>query len=126
MVAVVALVLRRWRLALALVLLVPAKLVVEHLVVKQLVERERPGTTICGSPDLEPALTTDGVNDIAPRGGGSPITPFEESDWPKNASRPRIVVRCVVRCAGGCVGGRRPVAWKPAPAAARASSPVRA
>ena len=33
-----------------------------------------------GAPDLEPALTTDGVDDIAPRGGGSPIVPFEESD----------------------------------------------
>ena len=41
---------RRWRLAVALVLFVPAKLIVEKLVVKQLVERERPGTTIC-SPD---------------------------------------------------------------------------
>lgn len=47
-VAVVAAVLRRWRLALALVLLVPTKLLVEKAVVKQLVERERPGTSICG------------------------------------------------------------------------------
>lgn len=52
--AVAALLFRRWRVALALLLLVPAKLIVEHLVVKQLVERERPGTTICGYPDLEP------------------------------------------------------------------------
>ncbi len=41
---------RRWRLAAALVVFVPLKLLVEHLVVKQLVERERPGTTICGGP----------------------------------------------------------------------------
>jgi membrane-associated phospholipid phosphatase len=41
---------KQWRLAAALVLFVPAKLIVEKLVVKQLVERERPGTTIC-SPD---------------------------------------------------------------------------
>ena len=41
---------RQWRLAAALILFVPAKLIVEKLVVKQLVERERPGTTIC-SPD---------------------------------------------------------------------------
>ncbi len=54
-VAAVAAALRRWRLALALALLVPAKLIVEKLVVKQLVERERPGTTICGAPDdLDP------------------------------------------------------------------------
>lgn len=41
---------KQWRLAAALLLFVPAKLIVEKLVVKQLVERERPGTTIC-SPD---------------------------------------------------------------------------
>lgn len=46
-VAAVALLLRRVRLALALVAVVPLKLVVEKAVVKQLVERERPGTTIC-------------------------------------------------------------------------------
>jgi undecaprenyl-diphosphatase len=45
-VAVVALVLRQWRLALGLVLLVPAKLLVEKEVLKALVRRERPGTTI--------------------------------------------------------------------------------
>ncbi|SOC49590.1 undecaprenyl-diphosphatase [Blastococcus aggregatus] len=45
-VAVVALALRRWRLALALALLVPLKLLVEHAVLKELVHRERPGTTI--------------------------------------------------------------------------------
>jgi undecaprenyl-diphosphatase len=33
------------------VALVPLKLFVEKVVVKQLVERERPGTTICGYPD---------------------------------------------------------------------------
>jgi undecaprenyl-diphosphatase len=47
-IAVVACVLRRFRLALALVLLIPAKLAVEHGVVKVLVERQRPGTSICG------------------------------------------------------------------------------
>lgn len=44
--AVVALAVRRWRLALALALLVPVKLVVEREVLKDLVSRERPGTTI--------------------------------------------------------------------------------
>jgi undecaprenyl-diphosphatase len=44
--AAVALVLRRWRLALALVLLVPLKLGIEKEVLKVLVHRERPGTTI--------------------------------------------------------------------------------
>ncbi|TFV88932.1 phosphatase PAP2 family protein [Blastococcus sp. CT_GayMR16] len=48
-VAAVALVLRRWRLALGLVLLVPAKLLVEKEVLKALVRRERPGTTIPGA-----------------------------------------------------------------------------
>ena len=39
----------------ALIVFVPLKLIVEKAVVKQLVERERPGTTICGAPDdLEP------------------------------------------------------------------------
>ena len=49
LVAAVALALRRWRLAAALVLLVPAKLVVEKDVLKELVHRERPGTTIPGA-----------------------------------------------------------------------------
>jgi membrane-associated phospholipid phosphatase len=44
-VAVGALVVRRWRLAGALVLVVPAKLALER-VVKLLVQRERPGTTV--------------------------------------------------------------------------------
>jgi membrane-associated phospholipid phosphatase len=46
LVAAVALILRRWRLALALVLLVPAKLLVEKDLLKEVVHRERPGTTI--------------------------------------------------------------------------------
>lgn len=41
--------LRRWRLAAALVLLVLLKLVVERGVLKELVHRERPGTTIPGA-----------------------------------------------------------------------------
>jgi undecaprenyl-diphosphatase len=49
LVAAVALVLRRWRLALALALLVPLKLGVEREVLKELVHRERPGTTIPGA-----------------------------------------------------------------------------
>ena len=48
-VAAVALVLRKWRLALGLLLLVPAKLLVEKEVLKALVRRERPGTTIPGA-----------------------------------------------------------------------------
>jgi undecaprenyl-diphosphatase len=51
LVAVVAALFRKWWLAGALVALVPLKLFVEKAVVKQLVERERPGTTICGYPD---------------------------------------------------------------------------
>ena len=46
-IAVVAAVLRRWRLALALVLLVPAKLFVEYQVIKAVADRERPATSIC-------------------------------------------------------------------------------
>jgi undecaprenyl-diphosphatase len=49
--AVIAAAFRKWWLAAALVALVPLKLLVEKAVVKQLVERERPGTTICGYPD---------------------------------------------------------------------------
>ena len=45
-VAAVALIFRSWRLALGLVLLVPAKLLVEKEVLKAAVRRERPGTTI--------------------------------------------------------------------------------
>jgi undecaprenyl-diphosphatase len=59
-VAGVAAVFRRWRLALALAAFVPIKLAVEHLVVKNLVERERPGTTICGYDPADPdAFDTD-------------------------------------------------------------------
>ena len=46
-VAVVAAVLRKWRLAVCLVALIPLKLFVEKQVVKKLVERQRPGTSIC-------------------------------------------------------------------------------
>jgi membrane-associated phospholipid phosphatase len=46
--AVVAAAFKQWWLAIALVVFVPLKLIVEKGVVKQLVERERPGTTICG------------------------------------------------------------------------------
>jgi undecaprenyl-diphosphatase len=48
-VAVVALVWRKWRLALALLLLVPLKLIVELRVLKALVERGRPGQTEPGA-----------------------------------------------------------------------------
>lgn len=48
LIAVVAAACRQWWLAIALVVFVPLKLLVEKGVVKQLVERERPGTTICG------------------------------------------------------------------------------
>jgi undecaprenyl-diphosphatase len=54
-VAVVAALFRKWWLAGALVALVPLKLFVEKAVVKQLVERERPGTTICGYDVDDPA-----------------------------------------------------------------------
>lgn len=54
-VAVVAAVFRKWWLVLALVVFVPLKLVVEKAVVKQLVERERPGSTICGYDAGDPA-----------------------------------------------------------------------
>ncbi len=50
-VAIGAAVFRRWRLVAALIVFVPLKLFVEKAIVKQLVERERPGTTICGAPD---------------------------------------------------------------------------
>lgn len=46
--AAMAAVFKRWRLAIALVAVVPLKLLIEKGVVKQLVERQRPGTTICG------------------------------------------------------------------------------
>ncbi|MFW3168597.1 phosphatase PAP2 family protein [Geodermatophilus sp. CPCC 206100] len=49
LVAVPALVLRQWRLALALVLLVPLKLLVHGELVKSLVQRERPGSVIPGA-----------------------------------------------------------------------------
>ena len=45
LIAVVLLVLRRWRPALALLLLVPLKLVAERQILKKLVERDRPGQT---------------------------------------------------------------------------------
>lgn len=45
--AVAALCLRRGWLALALALVAPLKLLIEHAVVKELVQRQRPGTSIC-------------------------------------------------------------------------------
>jgi undecaprenyl-diphosphatase len=45
--AVVALAFRKWWLALALVLVIPLKLFVEKQVIKALVERPRPATSIC-------------------------------------------------------------------------------
>jgi undecaprenyl-diphosphatase len=53
-VAAVAAALKRWWLAAALVVFIPLKLIVEKGVVKQLVERERPGTTICGYDAADP------------------------------------------------------------------------
>ena len=51
-VAVVALGFRKWRLATALALVVPLKLLVEKAVVKQLVDRQRPGSSTCaGDPE---------------------------------------------------------------------------
>ncbi len=47
-VAVVAAIFRKWRLVVALLVFMPLKLIVEKQVVKQLVERQRPGTSICG------------------------------------------------------------------------------
>jgi membrane-associated phospholipid phosphatase len=48
-VAVAAAVARRWRLTFALLALVPLKLLIEKEVLKELVARERPGTTIPGA-----------------------------------------------------------------------------
>jgi undecaprenyl-diphosphatase len=47
LVAVVAAIFRKWWLALCLVLAVPVKLFFEHDVVKKMVDRQRPGTSIC-------------------------------------------------------------------------------
>jgi len=50
--AAVAAAVGRWRLAVALALIVPIKLAVEYLVLKQLVERDRPFVTVCAEdPD---------------------------------------------------------------------------
>jgi undecaprenyl-diphosphatase len=51
-VAVVALAFRKWRLSLALVLLIPLKLLVEKGILKEIVYRARPGTSVCDG-DLE-------------------------------------------------------------------------
>ena len=48
LIAVIAAAFKQWWLAIALVIFIPLKLFVEKGIVKQLVERERPGTTICG------------------------------------------------------------------------------
>lgn len=46
-VAALALIFRRWRLATALLMLIPLKLILEKGVVKNLVHRDRPGTSVC-------------------------------------------------------------------------------
>ena len=48
LVAVAAVVLHRRRLAATLLLLIPLKLLIEHVVIKQLVERRRPFASVCG------------------------------------------------------------------------------
>jgi len=48
LVGIVAAATRRWWLAACLFALIPVKLAAEHLVVKQLVHRERPASSICG------------------------------------------------------------------------------
>lgn len=53
-VAAVAALFHRWRLVVALIAFVPLKLFVEKVVVKNLVERQRPGTTICGYSESDP------------------------------------------------------------------------
>ena len=51
LVAIGAAIYRKWWLALCLVLAVPVKLFFEHEVIKKLVDRQRPGTSIChGDP----------------------------------------------------------------------------
>ena len=51
LVAVGAALFRKWWLTLCLVLVVPMKLLVEHEVIKKLIDRQRPGTSIChGDP----------------------------------------------------------------------------
>jgi membrane-associated phospholipid phosphatase len=52
--AVIAAAFKQWWLAIALVVFIPLKLFVEKGIVKQLVERERPGTTICGYDPANP------------------------------------------------------------------------
>jgi undecaprenyl-diphosphatase len=47
LVAIGALILRRYWLALCLLLIIPIKLFVEHEVIKKFVDRQRPGTSIC-------------------------------------------------------------------------------
>jgi len=53
-VAAVAAIFTRWWLAIALVVFIPLKLVVEKGIVKQFVERDRPGTSICGYDPFDP------------------------------------------------------------------------
>ena len=53
-IAVIAAAFKQWWLAIALVIFIPLKLFVEKGIVKQLVERERPGTTICGYDAADP------------------------------------------------------------------------
>ena len=47
LVAIGAAIFRRWWLTLCLVLVIPLKLLVEHGVIKKMIDRQRPGTSIC-------------------------------------------------------------------------------
>jgi len=83
-VALVALVLRRWRLALAAVLLMPLKLYVEKGVLKELVHRERPGVTevdpiLRDAPASGPSFPSGHA--IIAFGLATLLTPFLSRRW---------------------------------------------
>ena len=61
--AIVALAFRKWWLALALVLVIPLKLFIEKQIIKALVSRQRPATSIC-----EGDLTCGNFRDVSTRG----------------------------------------------------------
>lgn len=91
LVAVVALALRRWRLAVGLVLLPPLKLIAEREVLKQLIERQRPGQN---EPD---AILRDVPSAGLAFPSGHPIIAVGVVTllWPYLGVRGRIIVAAI-------------------------------
>ena len=106
--AAVALVVRRWRLAAALILFVPLKLLVERRVLKQYVPRGRPGETepvavLRGVPEI--GLSFPSGHAIVAVGMATLVAPYVGRRWQVAA----FAVACLVCVARVYLGAHNPL-----------------